>query len=74
MSTKFKSPSSTITHRRRRIVVNPDITVIIRASSSIVDRRHPSHLRPSTVSIIVVTDAESKTLLFTNSFSIAFIV
>jgi len=64
MSTKFKPSSSTITHRRRRIVVKPNITVIIRLPASSSDRRQLSHPRPSTVGIIVVTDAESKTLLF----------
>jgi len=64
MSTKFKSSSSTITHRRRRIVVKPNITVIIQAPASLSDRRHLLHSRPSTVGIIVSTDAKSKTLLF----------
>jgi len=64
MSTKFNSSSSTFTHHRRRIVVKPNITVIIRAPASSSDHRHLLHPRPSTVGIIVVTDAKSKTLLF----------
>jgi len=64
MSTKFKSSSSTIIHHRQRVVVKPNITVIVRAPASSSDRRHLLHPRHSTVGIIIVTDAKSKTLLF----------
>jgi len=64
MSTEFKSSSSTVIHHRQRVVVKPNITVIVRAPASSSDHRHLFHPRPSTVGIIVVTDAKSKTLLF----------
>jgi len=69
MSTQLKT--SPITHHRRRIIVKPDITVIIRAPVSSSDRRHLLHPRPSPVGIIIVsTDAKSKTLLFYDSLAL----